>query len=163
MVTLPGHVIAGGVTSLTVTVNVQPLVLPLASVTSQVTSVAPRFRNLPARVLVPVPDVAPLNIYDFCAPGIGVVGQLSVACTSNSVPDTTYPQVGVTVAFLVVVDGQEVIVGFSLSFTVTVKVQLAELFDASTTFQVIVVTPLLKTVPLKVLPVAGVAPAPLEV
>ena len=52
------------------------------------------------------------------------------------------------------------LVGFSLSLIVTVNEQVTELLEASVAFQVTVVTPLLNTVPLRVLPVDGDAPAP---
>ena len=81
-----GQVITGGVKSLTVTVSVQPLVLPAPSVTTQLTSVTPLLNATPASVPEPVPPVAPVRVHTLLAAGIGEFGQLSVATTSNSVP-----------------------------------------------------------------------------
>ena len=51
-----------------------------------------------------------------------------------------------------------VIVGTSVSFTVTVKLQVAELLEASVIVHVTVVRPLLKTTDARLLPVPVVTP-----
>ena len=51
-----------------------------------------------------------------------------------------------------------VIVGTSVSFTVTVKLQVAELLEASVIVHVTVVRPLLKTTDVRLLPVPVVTP-----
>ena len=72
-------------------------------------------------------------------------GQLSLKVTGlNSVPTVVYVQTPVVV-FLVWLPTQ-VMVGNCVSFTVTVKLQVALLSDPSVTVQVTVVTPLLNTV-----------------
>ena len=52
----------------------------------------------------------------------------------------------------------QLIVGFIVSFTVTVKLQVAELLEASVTVHVAVVMPLLKTTDARLLPVPVVTP-----
>ena len=72
-------------------------------------------------------------------------GQLSLKVTGlNSVPTVVYVQTPVLV-FLVWLPTQ-VMAGNCVSFTVTVKLQVAVLFEASVTVHVTVVTPLLNTV-----------------
>ena len=150
--------ITGGVTSFTVTVKVQPFVLPDPSVTTQVTSVPPLLKAVPLMVPVPLAAVAPVSFHALLAAGIGVAGQLSVAVISNSVPCAVYEQVPAVVLRLVVAG--QASCGNSLSNMVTLKLQLPELPEASDAFQLTSVVPLLKDTPLReaVLAVPVVAP-----
>ena len=77
-----GQVITGFWLSNTVTVKLQLAVLLAASVAVQVMVVVPLLNSTPASV-VPVPVVAPVNVYDS-----EVTAQLSVAVALNSVPTT---------------------------------------------------------------------------
>src|SRR5262245_51784791 len=101
---LLGHVITGLCVSVTVTVKVQPLVLPLASVAVVVTVVVPRGNVLPLGGM--------LTLF--------VIAQLSVAATVKVTLLRLQRPGSVGNMRLV---GQA-ITGFSVSNTVTVKVQL---------------------------------------
>lgn len=140
-----------------VTVKVHPLVLPAPSVTTQVTCVLLLLNTVPLMVPVPVPVVAPLKVHTRLAAGMGELGQLSVAVTSNSEPIAVYEQVPATVLRLVVA-GHTVTTGDWLSYIVTVKVQLDELPAASVAFQVTRVLPLLNTTPARVVVLVVVVP-----
>ena len=121
-VTLAGQVIVGFWLSCTVTVNVQLLELPAASLTEQVTVVTPAWKVEPEageQVGVPTP------------------GQLSPTVGAANVATALHwPLLLGTVTL-----AGQLIVGFCVSLTVTVKVQLPRLFAASITEQVTVVTP----------------------
>lgn len=121
-----GQAITGGCVSLTLTVNEQLAVRPLASVAVQLTVVTP-FGNA-------VPDG---GLHTTPTPG-----QLSLAVGAKV---TTAEQVFASV-LRTMFDGQ-LIVGFWVSLTVTVKLQLDELFDPSTTVQFTVVVPFEKAEP----------------
>ena len=92
-------------------------------------------------------------------------GQLSVAVTAGQVTICAQvlvlpPPLALAVALVTdMLPGQLMIVGFCVSFTVTVKVQLDELPATSVAFQVTRVEPLRKAIPARVLvPVPPVAP-----
>jgi hypothetical protein len=124
----------------TVTVCVQVCVLPLASVTVHVTVVTPAgYWLLPGALLVTTSGPGQLS---------ETVGAVSITVAKHwlaLLPTDTF--------------GAQVIVGFWLSFTVTVKLHVALLPAASITFQVTVDTPLLNTTPARVLePLPVVAP-----
>src|SRR5437764_13429218 len=107
--------------SFAVTVKVQVLVLPEASVAVQVTVVVPLAKLEPeaGEQLVVTP------------------GQLSLAVGLKVTVCAQVPGAG-----LVKIFAGQVIVGFSVSFTVTVKVQVLVLLEASVAVQVTVVVPL---------------------
>jgi hypothetical protein len=113
--------------SVTVTVKVQALVRALVSVAVQVTVVTPLTKSVP--LAGPQTKVTP--------------GQLSVAVGANVTWAVQAPRSVLTATF-----AGQVICGSSVSLTVTVKVQLAELLAASVALQVTVVVPLLNAVPL---------------
>lgn len=92
-------------------------------------------------------------------------GQLSVIVTAGQVTICAQvlvlppPLVLVAALNTVILGGQPTIVGFCVSLTVTVKVQLDELLAASTAFQVTKVAPFKKATPARVLvPVPEVTP-----
>src|SRR6185369_388427 len=113
--------------SLTVTVKVQALVRALVSVAVQVTVVVPLAKSVPLAGLQT--KVTP--------------GQLSVAVGAKVTCAVQTPA-----SVLAAILPGQVIAGSSVSLTVMVKVQLAELLAASVALQVTVVVPLLKAVPL---------------
>ena len=116
---------------MTVTVNVQVAVLPLASVTVFVTVVVPIGKVLPLTVL----------LTRFVTP------QLSVALTKKvTLLLLHWPASAVSTRLL-----EQLITGVSLSVTVTVKLQLAVLPLASVAVFVTVVVPTGKVLPLAVL------------
>ena len=124
---LDGQVNVGSSVSLTVTVKVQALVLPLASVAVQVTVVTPLLNVLPlAGLQVTVPPE-----------------QLSV---KEGVKFTVRVQAPAEV-FVMIFAGH-IATGTWLSVTLTVNVQAFVLPPASVAVQVTVVTPLLKLLPL---------------
>jgi hypothetical protein len=121
-VILDGHVIVGAVVSTVITVNEQVAVLPLASVAVQVTVVVPNGNVLPDGGLQAT--VTP--------------GQLSVAVAVNVTADPhSAPVIG----------AGQVMVGGSVSLTVTVKVHMPTLPAASVAEQVTVVVPTGKAEP----------------
>ena len=122
-----GHVIAGGWVSFTVTVNEQGAdALPLASVAPQVTVVVP-FGNTEPEGGVQL-AVAP--------------GQLSFTVVVKvTTAEHRFGSVDLTMS------AGQVIVGGVVSLTVKVVVQVVLLFTASLTVIVIVVTPLVTSVP----------------
>src|ERR1043165_6621910 len=125
--TLAGPVIAGGSVSLTVTLKMQFVVLPLASVAVHVTGVAPW-----------------ANVEPLAGAHTKVTsGQLSFTTGTNP---TTW--LHVPAAVLVTMSVGQVMVGGSVSFTVTVKLQLTMLPAASVAVQVTVFVPFRKTLPL---------------
>jgi hypothetical protein len=123
-----GQLIVGFSVSLTVTVNEQVVaeVLPLASVALQVTVVVP-FGNTE-------PDA---GLQLAVAPG-----QLSLAVAEKLTTAEHWPG-----SFPWLMLAGQLIVGFSLSLTVTVNWQLAVLFDASCAVHVTVVVPFGKAEP----------------
>src|SRR6266581_5390777 len=123
---LAGHEAKTGFSrSLTVTVNVQALVLPLASVAVQVT------------VLTPLLKLEPLAGLQLTV----TPGQLSLATGELK---TTIALHAPASAFWMISATQVLMTGFSLSLTVTVKVQALVLSLVSVAVQVTVFTPLLK-------------------
>ena len=81
LVWLPTQVIVGFCVSLTVTVKLQLALLPAASITFHITVVMPLLNTTPARVVLPVPVVAPVKVYT-----VEVIAQLSpLAVGLNSV------------------------------------------------------------------------------
>src|SRR5438876_251645 len=129
VVMLAGQVMLGGWTSLTVTVKVQALVLPLVSVAVQVTVVIPFGKAKP--LVGRQATVAP--------------GQLSVAEGAAKLTTAVHWFRSVPVTTLA---GQPPMTGFSVSFTVTVNVQAFVLPAPSVAVQVTVVVPLMKVEPL---------------
>jgi len=124
---LAGQVTTGFSLSLTVTLKPQLAVLPLVSVAVQVTGV------------VPLAKVAPLaGLHTKVVPG-----QLSL--TIGAKPTTRPQRPG---AVLVTMLAGHTMEGGSESLTVTLKLQLAVLPDASVAVQVTVFVPLAKTLPL---------------
>ncbi|MCG3150537.1 MAG: hypothetical protein PCFJNLEI_04023 [Verrucomicrobiae bacterium] len=123
-----GQAIVGASRSSTVTVKLQEFVLPAASVTVLVT------------MLVPLAKVEPLGgTLTTVAPG-----QLSPTVGANVIgAETHWPG-----AVLVTMFAGQAIVGASRSTTVTVKLQVLVLLLASTTWNVFVVTPTGKVLPL---------------
>ena len=121
-----GQETVGFSVSLTVTVKLQPCVLPDASVAVQLTVVVPFEKAVPEAGLHKV--VTP--------------GQLSVAVGEKL---TTASHLLGSVDW-VMLDGQ-VIAGFSVSLTVTVNVQLCVLSDVSVAVQVTVFVPFGKVEP----------------
>jgi len=127
-VTLAGQVITGFSVSLTVTLKLQVAVLPEASVAVQVT------------LFVPFAKVEPLaGLHTLVTPG-----QLSVALTNQVTLEASQTP---AVVFVTMLAGQ-VITGFSVSLTVTVKLQLAVLPEASVAVQLTVFVPFGKMKPL---------------
>jgi len=122
-----GHVTIGGSLSLTVTVKLQAAVLPLASVAVQVTGVTPLPKIDPLAGTQPNPTP----------------GQLSLITGVN--PTTCVQAPG---AVLVTMLAGHVIAGGCASLTVTVKLQLAVLPEASVAVQVTVWGPVVNTLPL---------------
>jgi hypothetical protein len=122
-----GQVTTGDSLSLTVTLKLQLAVLPLASVAVQVTVVGPLAKAEPLagehRKVVP--------------------GQLSLTTGTNATTWLHWPG-----AVLVLMLAGQVMLGGAVSFTVTVKLQLATLPAASVAVQVTVFVPLKKTLPL---------------
>ena len=129
VVVLAGHVIVGACISLTVTVKLHIAVLLDESVAVQVT------------VVVPLLKVDP-DAGEQATVGAGV--QLSVAV--GGVKVTTAVQTFGSVDF-VILAGQAPMTGFSVSLSVTVKLQLAMLTDVSVAVQVTVVVPLANVEP----------------
>ena len=128
VVMLAGQVAVGGWLSFTVTVKLHVAVWPEVSVAVQST------------VVVPLAKVEPLA-------GVQLVvtpGQLSLAAGAAQL--TTAEQTLGSVFFVILVG--QVIAGFSLSLTVTLKLQEAVLPLASVTVQVTVLLPLAKVEPL---------------
>src|SRR5262245_40575100 len=124
----PGQRIAGASVSLTVTVNVQALVFPLASVAVQVTSV------------LPLANVAPLV-------GLHVtvsLGQGAVAAGAVKLATVVH---WLEAVFVLMSAGHAAMTGFSVSLIVTVNVQALVFPLASVAVQVTVVVPLLKLEP----------------
>ena len=121
-------VAVGGSLSVTVTVKLQLAVLVAASVTINVTNVSPTGK------------VDPLTGPTVCT--VEAPGQLSVPTGSK---ETTAPHSPGSLFTLI---SEQLISGFSVSFTVTVKLQLAVLDPASVTTNVFVVVPIGKIVPL---------------
>jgi hypothetical protein len=122
-----GHVIVGFSVSLTVTVKVQPLVLPTASVALQVTGVTP------------LPNELPLTgSQTMLAPG-----QLSVTETEKVTLLAQLPPAVLTTIF-----AGQVACGASVSLTVMLKVQPLVFPLASVAVQVTGVVPLTKALPL---------------
>ena len=126
---LAGHVIVGACVSLTVTVTLHMAVLFDESVAVQVT------------VVVPLLKVDP-DAGEQATVGAGV--QLSVAVAGVKVTTAVHTFGSVLVVMFA---GQEPIVGACVSFTVTVKLHVAVLFDESVAVQVTVVTPFWKVDP----------------
>src|SRR5436190_6445368 len=124
--TFAGQVTVGGSPSCTVTVKLQRLVLPLASVAVQLTAVTP------------LVNVAP----DGGAQSTVVPGQLSFAGAAKVTTASHRP----TWLFVTMFAGQ-VIVGTSRSCTVTVKLQRLVLPPVSVAVQFTAVTPLVNVVP----------------
>src|ERR1700759_2212810 len=119
---LAGQTIDGACVSFTVTVKVHEAGLPLASLTEQATVVTPLLKVEPlAGVQVTVPTL----------------GQLSVAV---GVVKVTAAEHCLVAAGAMMLPGQA-IDGACVSFTVTVKEQLAEILAPSITMQVTVVVP----------------------
>ena len=144
LVWLPGQLIVGSSVSLIVTVKLHRDVLPDPSVAVQVTVAAPVLNTTPASVVEPLPVVNPVRTYAIVEPA-----QLSLkAIGLNSVPTAVYVHTPVLLG-LVWLPGQ-VIMGNSVSFTVTVKLHEAELPDASVTVHTTLVTPLLNILPARV-------------
>ena len=126
IVWLGGQVIVGASWSLTITLNEQLAVLPDASVAVQVT------------LFVPLANVDPLaGTHALVTPG-----QLSLAEGANATAREHWPG-----AVFVVISTGQLMVGFSLSLTVTVKEQFAVLPEASVAVQLTVFVPLLKLLP----------------
>jgi hypothetical protein len=118
-------------------VKLQVAVLVDPSVTFQLTAVMPLLNTTLARVAEPLPVVTPLNTYPVVDPG-----QLSLKAVGlNSVPTAVYVHTPVLVLLVWLLT--QLIVGFSLSFTVIVKLHVAVLVERSVTFHVTVVMPLL--------------------
>jgi hypothetical protein len=124
---LGGQSIAGGSLSLTVTLKVQVLVLPLASVAVQVTSVAPLGKDQPLAGAQTKP-----------APG-----QLSLTNGANATACSQVPG-----AVLVTMSVGQVMTGSSVSFTTTEKLQVAVFPAASVAVQFTAFVPLAKALPL---------------
>ena len=129
-VILPGHVITGASVSFTVTVNEHNAIRPPASVTENIL------------VVVPVGKVDPLGRPDICI--VVAPGQLSVP--TGAVYVTTAPQIPASLP-CVIFAGQ-VMVGDSLSVTVTVNEHEAVNPPASVTVKVFVVVPVGNVAPL---------------
>jgi hypothetical protein len=126
---LPGQpAMSGASWSITVTVNVQALVLPLVSVAVQMTGVTPW------------PKVDPLAGVQLTV----ATAQLSVATGADQVAMAVHTPVSV---FFVISAGQ-VMPGCWVSLTITVKLQVLVLPAASVAAQLTVVVPLLKVLPL---------------
>src|SRR5258708_4407161 len=116
----PGQAMLGGSMSRTVTLNVQLLALPLASGAVQTTGVTPVAKNVP-----------------LCGSHTTITpGQLSVTVGAKV---TVAPHTPGSVP--VVISAGQVITGFSVSLTVTMKLQLATLPELSVAVQVTVVVP----------------------
>src|SRR5260221_7583559 len=122
-----GHVITGTSMSFTMTLKLQLAVFPAASVAVQVT------------VFVPVPKLEPL----VGTQATVTPGQLSVAVAAKF---TTGPHWPGTV--LVVMFAGQVRMGISMSSTVTLKLQVAVLPEASVAAQITRFVPVLKVEPL---------------
>jgi len=125
-----GQLIVGSSVSLTVTVKLHVAVLPLASVTLNVLVVAP------------IGNTDPLARPDVCT--VLALGQLSLP--EGVVYVTVAPHTPASL-LTVTLEGQ-LIVGSSVSLTVTVKLHVAVLPFASVTLYVFVVTPIGKIDPL---------------
>jgi hypothetical protein len=125
---LAGQLIVGFSSSLTVTVNEQVVaeVLPLVSVAEQVT------------VVVPLGNVEPDAGLQLAVAS----GQLSLAVAEKLTTAEHWPG-----SFALVMLAGQLIVGFSLSLTVTVNEQLPVLFEASVAEHVTVVVPLANVEP----------------
>ena len=121
-----GQVITGGSVSFTVTLNVQELVLPVASVAVTVTSVVPTGNVLPEAGTLEV--VTP--------------GQLSVVVDEKVTTASHWPGI-----LLTVISAGQVTTGASVSFTVTLKVQELVFPEASVAVTVTSVVPTGNTVP----------------
>src|SRR5438093_1237000 len=118
----------GASPSVTVTVKVQALVLPLASVAVQVTVATPLLKVEPLAGAQTTEATAQLSL------ALGAV-QLTAAVQTPAA------------VFCVILAGQ-VIVGISVSLTVTVKMHALVLPLPSLAVQVTVVVPLMKVAPL---------------
>src|SRR5205807_1965735 len=139
-----GHVITGGVVSVTVTVNVQVPVLADVSVAEQLT------------VVTPLLNVDPLAGLQVTVRG---PSQLSVAV--GCVYVTTAVQALDAALALTLLQPHNT--GATLSVTVTVNVQVAGLPDVSEAEQLTVVTPLGNTDPAVGLQTTVLAPSQLSV
>ena len=113
--------------STTVTVKVQDAVLLEASVAVQVTVVTPFWKVEPDAGTQAAVAPGQLSV------GVGV----AYVATAEQIPE----------AVLSVMFAGHVMLGFCVSLTVTVKVQLAVLLEASVAVQVTVVTPFWKVEP----------------
>src|SRR6266571_3042952 len=119
----------GASLSLTVTLKVQALVLPLPSVAVQVTTVAPFAKAVPLAGMQTTEALPQLSL---------AVGAVKVA-TAVHWPASV---------FFTMLAGQAAMTGASLSLTVTLKVQALVLPLPSVAVQVTTVVPLAKAVPL---------------
>ena len=127
VVIFPGQTATGGSASLTVTENVQALVLPLESVVVHVTVVTPLLNVLPlAGLQAPDPPE-----------------QLSMNVAVKFTTRVQAPE-----AVLVTIFAGHIVPGSWLSLTVTVNVQVFVLPLVSEAVQVTAVTPLAKVAPL---------------
>jgi hypothetical protein len=138
---LAGHVIFGGSVSLTVTVNVQLVVLPEASVATLVTVVVPLGKLVPDAGVVAT--VTP--------------GQLSLATGAGNV---TIAEQSRGCVFVTMFAGQ-VMPGGSVSLTVTVKLALPCFPVSSVAVQLTVVVPLGSTLPDEGVQLTVMMPQPL--
>src|SRR5688572_6375658 len=141
-----GQLIVGGSLSLTVPVNLHVAVLPAASVT----------RN--TLVVTPTGKAAPLVNPPICV--VSAPGQLSVPTGVVKLTTALHRPASLVARM----SAGQLIVGGSLSLTVTVKLQVAVLPAASVSRTTLVVTPTGKAAPLVNPPVCVVsAPAQLSV
>jgi hypothetical protein len=122
---LAGHVIVGGSTSLTMTVKLQVVLLPAASVEVEFTVVVPTGKNDPE-----------------AGTDTTVAEQLSVVVTEKNTVEPQSPGV----AFMLMFAGQE-ITGGSTSLTMTVKLHVVLLPAASVEVELTVVVPIGKNEP----------------
>src|ERR1700733_13208036 len=129
-VTFDGVVITGAVVSITVTVAVQELLLPLWSAAQMVTKCAPRPTDVPAAGIWLMVGVSQLSLASTSPVKFGIN-----ACA-------------VTSALIVSLVAQVAMTGACVSMTVTVKVFVAVLPLVSVAMVVTVVVPLLKVEPL---------------
>jgi hypothetical protein len=147
------NVIVGNTASVTVTVNEQTPVLPAASLTVYVTVVTPILNAVEPSVLIPEaadePVVAPVK-----AQVLVTTAQLS-ACVGAA---AVYVEVHTPASVVLVTLPGQVTVGDCVSFTVTVKVQLAVLPAASVAVEVTVVVPTGNTLPLAGTDTTGTEP-----
>ena len=125
--TLPGHNATGASVSLTVTVNTQMFVFPVASVAVQTTVVTPLAKALPLA-----------GTHTMLSPA-----QLSVEVAENVTLLAHEPRLVLTERL-----AGHVATGASVSLTVTVNAQIFVFPVASVAVQTTVVTPLAKALPL---------------